>query len=356
MAELNPALFLAQEAANHTAIGHRMLIRSLSGILEGVCGENDMSVTASSTVLAVNVSDGSGFVSSDYNGVMGTYHIVSSGGASVTLDAAAHAGNFSRNDLIIARVYDEDAGDASSQWVLDSVTGTPTSGTPSDPAVPDTAIVLARCVVVGGTVTMTAVGNSIVDLRTKITAGHSVGLSTRLPGTLYGASGVAGQGQGRDGEAGEMAYATDENTLFIHDGTAFRPAITNAGWTSYTPSLSQGASVTKTIENSKYSRYGSLVVGNVSVALSSAGTAASVIASSVPVAAAMTATNPVIGNYTFYDLSATTYYCGAVVLTSGTTVNFIVDGATGKLGSSGFSGAVASGDILSFNFSYEASI
>lgn len=354
MTAINPASFLGSED-DHTAIGSRMVTKATSGSLEGVVRTNDLIVTASSAALRVAVADGSAFVTGDGGTTQGTYHIINYGGsASVNLDAASHDPTFSRNDLIIARVRDSEYGDASSAWALEAVAGTANlTGSQTDPVIPASSLVLARCIVKGGTTLMTASGNSVEDLRPKVSTGYSV--SAFAPGVLYSASGETGVGLGRTPDKGELFYDTTTERLDIYNGSAFKPLSTTATWGAYVPALTQGASVAITIHYASFARYGSLATGNSRIEPTSGGTAASVIECSAPATGISGVVGSVVGSFIFYDHSAAIYYSGSVILYSATIFRFISNGSSSYLGSSGFDGAVASPDQISFSYSYETS-
>ena len=128
----------------------------------------------------------------------------------------------------------------------------------------------------------------------------------------------------------------------------------SAAWTTYTPSLAQNAALSTTTLTAEYSQSGKKVKGNVFALFSSAGTAASQLTANVPVGPRRNSSPFTIGAWSFRDVSTGTYYAGSVAfLGSGNAVRFIVNAQTDVFGITPAI-TVASGDIFSFSFDYEA--
>lgn len=125
-------------------------------------------------------------------------------------------------------------------------------------------------------------------------------------------------------------------------------------WTGYTPTLTQSATVTKTVSRAVYQRVGRLVVVAFSLSATSAGTASNNIQIGLPVAAA--ASSVPGGSVWIYDASANINYVGIAVLLSTTTIGAIISGGTGYAGNVGgvMAAALASGDALLGHVTYEA--
>lgn len=142
----------------------------------------------------------------------------------------------------------------------------------------------------------------------------------------------------------------NENFDYIYDEVLSKLG----GWTSYTPTLTQSATVSKTVNYAKYRKVGKTVIGNVSLACTSAGTAGNAILIGMPVVAAY-ATNQVVGSG--YVLDASVGFYAGILLASTTSVFSLLNpaaGAANVLGISGMSAALASGDSISVAFHYEA--
>ena len=164
---------------------------------------------------------------------------------------------------------------------------------------------------------------------------------------------------------GQIIYETDTGYLRVWDGSAWdylsksQDATTNlpvsdigAAWTSYTPTVTQGVAITKTITYAKYSQIQKLVVVNVSMPLTSAGTASNGVSVTLPVTAANS--QRLGGSFQFYDVSANTSHVGVPFLLTTTSVGFI----TSASADSYFGGfpaiTIANGDYLFATIIYEA--
>jgi hypothetical protein len=127
-------------------------------------------------------------------------------------------------------------------------------------------------------------------------------------------------------------------------------------WTSYTPTVTAGVTVTNTIQYAKYARVNKLIFVSVALACTSAGSAGSPIYISLPVTAATgggSFGNP-IGAGGFYDTSTTVQYNGTVTQTSTTLMAMFANGTGGSLFGQFPSITVASGDLVFFNAIYQA--
>lgn len=155
-------------------------------------------------------------------------------------------------------------------------------------------------------------------------------------------------------DQGQMCYIEAAPKRFqVYNGTAWLDY--DAEWTSYTPTLTQGVAVTKTVNYAKYARVGKTVVLNVHMSATGAGTATSIVTVSLPVnSVGVSGTlGLACGAGYFYDASTTQWY--VLAPTTGTTVvNFGAD-ATGA-NSFGAVPAVtiANTDVITFFCMYEA--
>lgn len=127
------------------------------------------------------------------------------------------------------------------------------------------------------------------------------------------------------------------------------------GWTSYTPTLTQSATVTKTSTWTKYQRVGRLIVAQVQMTVTGAGTAANVVLAGLPVAAAIPNGVP-IGFGSIYDSSANAMFKSIVETNTTTVVAFRPTSTTANdhLGNAVFTAGLAAGDLVNFTVMYES--
>ena len=146
---------------------------------------------------------------------------------------------------------------------------------------------------------------------------------------------------------GATLTETDINTYLTHEGGA---------WTTWTPTVQQGAAVTVTVGHATYFRAGRLIIASYRLSVTSSGTAGQGVGVSLPANAARTS-GP-IGSGGVFDSSANLVYAGIAELNA--VNNQLVFTATGvgvspsPLGVAGFTAAVASGDVISGTLMYEA--
>jgi hypothetical protein len=158
------------------------------------------------------------------------------------------------------------------------------------------------------------------------------------------------------GTEGQMIYETDTDLVYIYNGGWVRFGA-SAGWTTYTPTLTQSSAVTKTVTYAKYEKIGRLVKVATNLSVTGTGSANAAITMTLPFTANTTALWE--GQGVIYDASGTTIYPGfAAIVTSTTmaltdstaytTVN-VFHGQTGAFGA-----ALASGDQVAMSMTYEA--
>jgi len=165
--------------------------------------------------------------------------------------------------------------------------------------------------------------------------------------------------------AGMVIYETDTNLLQAYNGSAW-VQIGNGGTTNvfgasttWTATLWENANVTSTVDRAVYTRIGSTVFGWCHITSGGTGTANSggiqVRYSSLP-APAYTTKQLSVGTAR-YQISSGNYYTLEVDMSS-TAFQFKRDGFSFTLGSNsnaaGGNTAIGSGDIIVFNFTYEA--
>ncbi len=139
---------------------------------------------------------------------------------------------------------------------------------------------------------------------------------------------------------------SDINTYLMHEGGA---------WTSWTPVVTQSNTPTITNTRSRYARAGRLIHFSIILTVTSAGTAANAILVSLPVTAASSSFVGMGTGYLF-DASSSTYYPFFMAAASTTTfgLNRMQETTTPTLGVSGFSAALANGDLIRCHGFYES--
>lgn len=198
-------------------------------------------------------------------------------------------------------------------------------------------------VVTGGTVAATW-GNAVRDATVQVTT------SAARPGSPA---------------EGMMIYETDTDLLLAYNGSAWvqigNAATTNVlgASTAWTATLWENANVAATIDRAVYTRIGSTVSGWCHITSSATGTAN---ASGIQVrftdlpAPAYTTKSLTVGTAR-YQISSGNYYVLEVSMTS-SAFTFKRDGYSYTFGSNsngaGGNTAIASGDIISLGFTYEA--
>jgi hypothetical protein len=125
-------------------------------------------------------------------------------------------------------------------------------------------------------------------------------------------------------------------------------------WTSYTPTVAQGAStdIAKTTSYAKYIRVGKYVLCTVSLSMTGTGTAGSVITTSLPVTAA-TSGNMVVGSGVYGDAGNATWPCAVFLGSTTAAYLFAANQTAGYVGTTP-AVTVASSDIIAFTITYEA--
>jgi hypothetical protein len=122
-----------------------------------------------------------------------------------------------------------------------------------------------------------------------------------------------------------------------------------AAWVDYTPTLTQSATVTKTVVQARYCQFQKTVIGQVLMNVTSAGTAGNAVLIGLPLSAR--AVNGMSAFGYIYDASTNVMYNLTGVVSTGTTLQFYYQ--TGN--PFGVSPAItlATSDQIAINFSYE---
>ena len=148
--------------------------------------------------------------------------------------------------------------------------------------------------------------------------------------------------------AGDTLTAADVNEYLAGEGGA---------WTSWTPTLTQTGTVTKTTTHAVYARYGRMIVASFRLTVTGSGTGASAVTiSNLPATAARTFM--LAGSGGIFDSSASLNYSANILFQSTTVIDFrghgIGTAANTQLGVTGFTAGLAVSDIVEGFFVYEA--
>ena len=146
---------------------------------------------------------------------------------------------------------------------------------------------------------------------------------------------------------GAVLSESDINTYLMGEG---------GGWSTWTPTLAQSGTVTATVNHAVYGRWGRMIVAIFRLTVTGSGSGGSAVTVSAPVTAARTFMT--CGQGGIYDSSATLNYTGNILFNSTTLIDFRLHGsgvaANPQLGVTGFTAGLASGDIVTGSFIYEA--
>lgn len=123
-------------------------------------------------------------------------------------------------------------------------------------------------------------------------------------------------------------------------------------WTAFTPVLTQSATITKTVTNTRYNQQGKTVKGSAYLSLTSAGTAGNGISVTLPVAARDGTVGLVVGSGWFFDTSTSTRHLLSVMLSGTGNLLFVSDTSGGS--AFGVAVTAASGDVLTYCYEYES--
>lgn len=291
-----------QNVSTLNADDFRGLIQALIPT-EGIIAAGDLAVAQNGTPnMSVNVAAGSAVIAGDDTpATQGSYFVKND--ATVNLAIAASDPTNPRKDIVIAQVRDSFYSVPGDDWRLTVVTGTP-AASPAEPALPVDSIKLA-------VVAVAAAATSITN-----------------------------------------ANITDSRPLAAALG-----GFANAAWTSYTPTLTQGATVAKTVTYAKWQRTGRMITVEGILSVTGSGTSSTGVEIGLPVAAALGGgSNGVIGTGMIYNVSTSFLFKGiADLLTTSTfCLRTVHSTSAAALGAASFTGGLASGDQVRFSVTYEA--
>ena len=154
---------------------------------------------------------------------------------------------------------------------------------------------------------------------------------------------------------GRVIWNLTTSTLQRYDGSSWLN-VDQGTWLSYPPTLAQGAStdIAKTVTYAKYLSIGKLVICQLRLQATAAGTAGSNVTATLPVTAATSAL--AVGSGAYIDSGAAWYQGMTAYLASTTTVVLLRGDTTG--GGAGWGAdpnlAVASGDVFIASLMFEA--
>jgi hypothetical protein len=202
----------------------------------------------------------------------------------------------------------------------------------------------------------TWITNDVGDI-TAVTAGTGIsggGTSgavtiTNSMATAIDAKGDLVAGTGADAFS---RLAVGANDLFLTAASGESTGLKYAGdWTSYTPVITQNATLTTTVSYAKYQQVGKMVTVQVQLSITSAGTGNNIIVVTLPINMSSSSEDRSYGSFMYKD-SGTAYYQGSVIGSSASAVKFVVHNSQNFLGSvPNF--AAANGDAIGFTISYE---
>ena len=126
-------------------------------------------------------------------------------------------------------------------------------------------------------------------------------------------------------------------------------------WTAYTPTWTQGVAISKTVNYARYVQIGKLVVVQVQMTATSGGTAGQGFSVSTPVNQNNVSNASVCGVASYVDVTPgfATYVLSAVAGGAG-SIQFYHDTSAANIFGIVPGVTVTSGEILSFQLSYEA--
>jgi hypothetical protein len=299
VAELQPPVAL-QNVSTLNADDFRGLIQALVPT-EGIIASGDLAVTQNGTPnMSVNVAAGAAIIAGDDTpATQGFYFAKNDATKNLTVTAADPTNP--RKDIVVAQVRDAFYSGSDNDWRLAVIAGTP-AASPSEPSLPNNALKLAVITVAAGA--------------TSITTG----------------------------------VITDSRTVAVPLGSTTDPT-----WASYTPTLTQGGSVSKTVTYAKYKKEGRTVTVNVLLTVTGSGSANNRIDVGLPESSA-TIGALVVGMFRLWNNSAPNNFVGACAFASTSSVACVTNNNSKYLGQSGaaFALALAAGDLINISLTYEA--
>lgn len=156
-----------------------------------------------------------------------------------------------------------------------------------------------------------------------------------------------------------MAYVAGQTVTAALLNEPFPVGI--GAWTDYTPTFTQSATITKTIQTARYTKVGRTTTFQVYLTATSAGTANNSILVGLPVAASTGAllAGIIAGGAWLADASTVLQYTGAPCMAAGSVCGIFISGSTypnlaGKTGGGFPATAIAAGDEIVISATYES--
>jgi len=328
MTERTPPAWL--QAGTYPAEDDRRLIATIFSDSEGIITPTDLAVTqrGAGANMSVDVAGGRCVIKGDLATYEGSYFMENRGVTNLTI-AASDPTN-PRIDRVIAEVLNAEYSGVSNLWRLRVMTGTP-AGSPSAPALPTNAISLATVAVAALASSIT--NANITNLRTAAWIGNGtiICTSTTRPTSPF---------------EGMEIYETDTDLTYIYNGSVWVVTAQIGAWTSFTSTITQSVTVTKTVSYSNFIKQGRMITWNFMFVATSSGTAAQQLKLTIPVtAAAATPANLVIGGASI--LNGGTNNPVSAVLDSTTSMSFFVAGGY-------WTTQIVSGNNINGSVTYEA--
>ena len=211
----------------------------------------------------------------------------------------------------------------------------------------------------------TGTANAIVLTPTPALAAYNTGVSgfysflkdatTNTAGCTIAISGLAAITLfDREGNALKAGMLVQSRVYNIYlNGTNAYVLNPSAVFQAYTPTVTQGATVTYTNNYSKYLVEPGRVTFQAMLTATSAGTASNSILVTLPVTGLGPVSYKVIGNGTFFDASPATTYHLACMHNAAGTLAFAGDTSVGSYFGQQPAITIAAGDIISLNVVYE---
>lgn len=137
---------------------------------------------------------------------------------------------------------------------------------------------------------------------------------------------------------GLMSYEDDVNSLKLYNGSAW--TIVSEPSQSWSPTISQPGSISKTVNWGFYQRTNGIYIANCKLSITGSGTAVNAITVSAPLTQVVG-----FGSFVFYDTSNSYYRSGAVLPQSTTLYSFVIDSGADLYGIAASDG-MTNGDIL----------
>jgi hypothetical protein len=130
-------------------------------------------------------------------------------------------------------------------------------------------------------------------------------------------------------------------------------------WAAWTPTLTQSGAVAVTVTRGRYQRIGRTIHAQCLLTCTGTGTAANlVLVGSLPAPVANNGANIIVGHGKILDLSGPNLNYKGLVETNGAGTSVYLIGANDTsgagLGVAGFTAALAAGDLVVLNLTYEA--